>query len=68
MHGLYQVCFNEMVVNNVWRFMAKKKKDQDKDRYIFFGVLVVVAVGMIVFAYLMGVQQTLGTMEGSLPF
>ena len=48
--------------------MAKKKKQDQQDRYYFMGVFVAVSVGFIVFAYLMGVQNTLSALQSNLPF
>ena len=44
--------------------MAKKKASKkEQERYYFIGALVVVAVGMVVFAYLVGVQHTLNALQ-----
>lgn len=43
------------------------KKADHPDRYLFFGVLIVTMVGAVVFAYLMGVRQTLFSLQDVLP-
>jgi hypothetical protein len=48
--------------------MAKKTQPPVTDRHIYLAVFVVVGVGMVVFAYLMGVQNTLITLEDVLPY